>query len=168
MAEIAVERKHRIPWWGWLLIIVAAILVIWGVYEAFNRNRGVEAAGPPAVEETTQGMAITDVSTIYSAADPTSLIGREVAITHAPVVSVAGDRMFWIGQGEGQQVLVVTDEKHPDISAGQTVNVNGKVEKMPDWNTIESQWNADPLLRSSLESQRVYVKADRLEMPNQP
>lgn len=48
----------------------------------------------------------------------------------------------------------------PDISIGQTVNVTGKIEKVPDTETAHLKWGVSGDNARLLEQEKVYVSAD--------
>jgi hypothetical protein len=172
MAEIAVERKNRFPWWAWLLIAPAALLMLW-IFLAPERGTGIIGS---ADRERTTGEPIGDLAVIYSTNDPNALAGRSVHIEDARVLSVTGDKQFWVGPDENRRVLVILDEvptpTQPriegryDVNPGQNVTINGRVERFPGWEAAQARWNADPKLRSQYESQPVYIHADGLQITN--
>lgn len=166
MAEIAVRRKPIIPIWAWILIGLAIVALLW----LFLGNRG--AMGDA---ERNRAGAINDLALLYNVTDAEPLVGREVRIDNARVLSVTGDRDFWIGAGEGRQVLVVLNqtmtpnqpaiEGRYDVNPGQNIAiVDGEVKRMPGWDEARSRWNLDEKLRSNFENQRVYIEADKLEI----
>lgn len=172
MAEIAVERKF--PWWAWLLIALAVIVLLWVL---LGRDRGGMASDAER-DKTVAGQQdgpISDLAMFYNAENPEMLIGRQVRIENANVLSVTGDRDFWVGDTEGRQVLVVLNEvptpNQPriegryDINPGQKVAIlEGEVKRFPGWDEARSRWNIDPKLRSNFENQRVYIEADKLDV----
>ena len=167
MAEIAVQRKPIIPIWAWLLIALGIIALLWLF---FARDRG-------AVAETDRYRtgAIDTLALLYNPTDPQSLVGREVRIDNATVLSVTGDRDFWIGDAEGRQVLVILNqtmtpgqpaiEGRYDVNPGQTIAItDGEVKQFPSWDEARSRWNLDEKIRSNFENQRVYIEADKLDI----
>ena len=168
MAEIAVERRKAFPWWAWLLIALAGLLLVWAL---FGRDPGGEAD----VERQRAAGPILNLSDFYAAENPESLVGRNVRIDNANVLSVTGDRDFWIGEAQGRQVLVILNEsmtpKQPgiegryDVNPGQTISiVEGEVKRFPGWDEARSRWNVNPDLRSNFENQRVYIEAEKLSI----
>lgn len=167
MAEIAVERKSAFPWWAWLLIALAVAILAWMF---FVRGReGTET------ERQRSGEALTSLNAFYNVQNTEALVGRPVNVQNARVLTVSGDSTFWIGEGEGQQVLVRLRETATpgtpgvegryDVNPGQRVSiVDGEVKAFPGWEAARTQWNADPALRSNYENQKVYIEATRLEL----
>jgi hypothetical protein len=167
MAEIAVRRKPVIPVWAWLLIGLALIALLWAF---FGRDRGWLGGA-----DRYRAGAIDDLALLYNVSNPDSLVGREVRIDNAKVLSVTGDRHFWVGDREGRQVLVMLDETATpgqpriegryDVNPGQTIAItDGEVKRVPAWDEARSRWNIDENLRSNFENQRVYVEAKKLEI----
>lgn len=142
MAEIPVERKGGIPWWAWLLLaLVAAALLIW----AFTGDDD-DVAGLPeeravlAEQGVVGGGPITSVAGIMLA-DHAGLIGKEVALQDVRVQEVVSDRGFFEGPTREESVFVVLDqvptpttptEGRYDVTAGQTIDVNGYVRAADD------------------------------------
>jgi hypothetical protein len=166
MAEIAVERKRGLPWWAWLLIALAALLLAWALFDRRGTGEAQRqrAAGP-----------VTDLTVFYALDNAAELVGRDVRIESANVLSVTGDRHFWVGDKEGRQVLVILNEvptpNQPqiegryDVNPGQKISiVEGEVKRSPGWEEARSQWNIDPSLRSNYENQRVYIAASKLRI----
>lgn len=176
MAEIAVEKKGGMAWLLWLLIAIALIVFLWWFFA--GRNSNAQATGDRGRAVETASGPIRNPATIYAASDPQALVGRKVELQNARVLSVTGDNIFWVGEGEGKQVLVFLDEKATpgqprtegryDVTPGQSVNVYGETERFPGWETAQSQWHADQSLRSNFEAQKVYVHANRLEIQTRP
>ena len=52
MAEVQIERKEGgVPWWAWLLLILAVGFTLW--WMTAGRDRGTDVATTPAVTDTT-------------------------------------------------------------------------------------------------------------------
>lgn len=164
MAEIAVRRKSLMPMWAWLLLALAlAALLLWAF---LGLDRGEDRF-------RSEG-AITDVAALYNS-NVDAVVGKQVSIDRANVLSVTGDRSFWVGEGEGRQVLVILNEVPTpgqpgiegryDVNPGQTIAIRtGEVKRFPGWDEAQSRWNLDPNLRSTYEKQQVYIEADRLNV----
>jgi len=136
MAEIPVQRRGGIPWWGWLLLALLAVaLLIW----IFNDNDDDEVAvlDQPAVVATG---AITSIATVLGA-DGQALVGREVQLDDVTVQRVVGDRGFFVGPDATHSVFVVLDqvptpgtptEGRYDVTPGQVIDVNGVMRAVDD------------------------------------
>jgi hypothetical protein len=77
-----------------------------------------------------------------------ALLGRRVAITNAPVQSVIGDVVFWVGPSKERRMLIVMDKESLDVpetktvvTTGATVNVEGVVEAMPSKDIAPELWS---------------------------
>ena len=118
---------------------------------------------------------VRNLAVFYNAENPETLVGRRVRLENVDVLSVTGDRDFWIGDREGRQVLVILDEvptpNQPlvegryDVNPGQKISVlDAEVKRFPGWEEARSRWNLDSNLRSNFEKQRVYIEADKLNI----
>lgn len=77
--------------------------------------------------------SITSLSTLATAMGD-DLVGRHVKLSGAQVAQMADKDGFWISAGQGQERLLVVpaDPKAAQVSAGQTVSIDGVVLQMPD------------------------------------
>lgn len=124
----------------------------------------VNATVPQRVE------VIRDVQTIVRTQQPTSLIGREVALNNAPVIEVPSDKTFWVDAGNGKRFLCIIDEvnrgsapqeQQVRIKVGDKVNLAGKIMKADP----KSLPTRDPLTakdKQALSSVPIYVWVQRL------
>ena len=181
MTQIAIEKRSGFPWWAWLLI---AALIITGVIWYFAGTGHSQTAENQSAAESNSGeasrtAAITDLSTVYGASDPQSLVDRQVALNEpVRVLSVTGDQTFWVGPDANHQVLVVLQQKSTpnqpategryDVNPGQFVRVYGTVERFPGYQEARNRWKVSPDVRSELENQTIYVAADRLDIAARP
>lgn len=55
-------------------------------------------------------------------------------------------------------------EGQPNVSIGQTVNLTGKIEKVPDTETVHMKWGVSGANATLLEQQKVYVSADSVSV----
>ena len=178
MAQIPVERKGT-PWWIWALLLLVGVVALWAVL----RGRDSEVASLPPAELATgadraETGEIVVLHTVWDAEDAESLVGRSVRISDARVLSVTGDKTFWVGDSAEQQVLVVLDEQPTpnqpttegryDVNPGQVVTIYGSVQRFPGFEEARQRWNVSPALRDEFEKQRVYLHADRLEITHRP
>lgn len=127
MADIPVERKGGIPWWAWLLALLAVIGLIWLIAEMVDDEPDADDF---AVTEDTLGVAestdpapagtgaITSLSGIWQARQQGNLYGREVRLNDVRATNVAGDSTFFIRNEDSgvdpddaeARLLVVLDE----------------------------------------------------------
>ena len=123
----------------------------------------------PTVVTTTE--PITDVVAIATTQDQQSLVNRQVQLTNTPVQSVIGDRTFWVGPSNTQQMLVVLDEaldsgsteKRLAVKAGQTLTINGLLRPMPNTADAQKQWGLSAAEAEALKSQKVYLQASQVQ-----
>lgn len=129
----------------------------------------IPASTAPTVVTTTE--PITDVVVIATTQDQQSLVNRQVQLTNTPVQSVIGDRTFWVGPSNTQQMLVVLDEaldsgsteKRLDVNAGQTLTINGLLRPMPNTADAQKQWGLSAAETEPLKSQKVYLQASQVQ-----
>lgn len=137
MAEIPVQRKGGMPWWGWALLAVLAVALLIWLFTSMNDADREEAVNlrAPAV------LAAADAPATTIAAARSAEPGRAVALEGVRVLSVLGDRGFLVGPSAEESVLVVLDqtptpntptEGRYDVTAGQMVDVNGVVRSVRD------------------------------------
>jgi hypothetical protein len=141
------------------------------------------AALPPADLSTGADRAVTDqdiysLEELWTTDSVDSLAGRRARIADARVLSVNGDKLFWVGESADRRMLVAVEEQptpnEPDVEGrydvkqGQTMTIYGTVERFPEVEEFQQRWGADPKLRDELENQRVYLRAHRLEITDRP
>ena len=127
------------------------------------------ASTAPTVVTTTE--PITDVVAIATTQDQQSLVNRQVQLTNTPVRSVTGDRTFWVGPSNTQQMLVVLDEaldsgsteKRLAVKAGQMMTINGLLRPMPNTADAQKQWGLSAAEAEALKSQKVYLQASQIQ-----
>ena len=118
---------------------------------------------------------ITDLTTIFQQQDKASLAGRRVNLqgaTNAQVQSVVGDKTFWVGPSNQQQVFVVlSEEQDPagvegkvDVDQGQTVRLTGEVRQLPSMQQARQQWGLSEANTAQLQNQEIYIHAERVEI----
>lgn len=190
MAKIPVERTSGGGWWKWLLGLLLLALVAWLVFEALEPDDDVDglAVGDTVgvVEMDTEPLAdgpITDVTTLFTAADRRALVGRQVELAGMHVLDVVGDSVFYVSPTPGTAVepgnrviIAGLDEVIPspppdvegryDVTAGQVVTLYGTVEAIAQeqpaaWGITEQE-AGDMLARD-----QIYVRVQRLEITQQ-
>ena len=166
MAEIDVRRKRNPAVFTWAIILLIGtgwlIYALAPRYTAWqNRSR---LADP-----------ITDLRLFATVPDIESTVGRRVEVRNARVVSVTGDRTFWVDTGSADTMFVVLDEQRTpdtategryDVNAGQMVAIQGRIEQFPGWEAARARWDIDPAV--PFEDQRVYVAAEELTITDRP
>ena len=179
MAEIPVEKTNR----GWLwpvLLVLAAIVIVAIILWPRNDYDGVAASSPPTATSpvTETNGPIADLSRLIQPNNPDALDGTQVDIKNARVLSVTGDKSFWVGQDASNQVLVVLDEQATpslpfregryDVNPGQSIEVQGQVRKFPGFDEARDKWKIDPKLKSQFEDQKIYIAANKLSILSRP
>jgi len=104
---------------------------------------------PVATSGTSAAGSVTDVAQIARSAD-TSLVGRRVDVTNAPVVGVSADG-FWIRLPSGERVFVMPTSK-TTVREGQTAAIQGVVLELPEGLRVKVNAGDEP----------IYVYADRV------
>jgi hypothetical protein len=91
-------------------------------------------------------------------------VGRAVAIPAIPVMGTPGPRTLWVGRPMNR-TLVLLDRNFQGLgtlSAGQPVQVRGRLEKRPDKNAIDrAGLHEDD--RKALEAVDVFIRATAIE-----
>lgn len=160
MAEIPVERKSGMPWWMWLVLAAAALVILFWIFADNDREAYETAAVEPVVVSpvavppanidpavgTTEPMnaagatgPITSLAALTGAGDMTPMIGRQVNLTGVPVTEMAGDRTFFVGEGNNRLFVLLPEgqpglpsEDSVNVNRGQTVTLNGTLRRAQD------------------------------------
>lgn len=129
----------------------------------------IPVSAAPTVVTTTE--PITDIVAVTTTQNQQSLVDRQVQLTSTPVQSVVGDRTFWVGPSNTQQMFVVLDEaldsgsteKRLDVNAGQMLTINGLIRPMPGVADAQKQWGLSAAEAEALKSQKVYLQASQVQ-----
>jgi hypothetical protein len=166
MAEIEVRRRRNPAVLTWAIILLVGLgWLIYALSPQFTAWQTRSRLADP----------ITDLRLVATALDAESIVGRRVEVRNARVVSVTGDRTFWIDSGSADTLFVVLDEQRTpgtategryDVNAGQMLDIRGRIERFPGWDVARSRWNIDPTV--PFEEQRVYVAAEELTITMRP
>jgi hypothetical protein len=113
---------------------------------------------------------ITEVVTVTSAPNPTSLVNKRVQFTSTKVLSVIGDRPFWVGRSNNEKLAVVLDpaldkgsaENKIVIKPGQTLDIAGVLKPMPSPETAQKQWGLSASEAQGFQAKTVYLQADKI------
>lgn len=153
MANIPVERSGGIPWWVWLLGLLALLLLGAlllsqcgddadrtavtveqdGVSTAgdFDESAVADDAGAATAGVATAG-ALTSLAALRDAidgatdgtgADGTTLDGRDVRLSGLAVSRVVGDSTFYVGTGDELMPVVLEELGESELGAGGTDGV---------------------------------------------
>ncbi len=129
-----------------------------------------EAAGSSPAEggqtagSASSGSPITDLSTLTTTSDKSSLAGKSVKLSGAKVQKVMGDRLIDIGADENSHVFVKTAQAVQNIQAGDMVNLTGKIKPVPS--TITELGLIDEAAQA-LKDQPIYLDAQTVEKATQ-
>ena len=140
-----------------LIVAALAVVALWRV-------------GPPPKETTTavgtagtsaEKAITTPVKTIAELLSNNS-VGREASLEHVMIRQRAGDRYFWIGEGDEKPVFVVLDPdvKHTaatTLRAGARVTLIGIVRPVPKAQQAEQQWHVTPATAMLIEQSGTYL-----------
>jgi hypothetical protein len=170
----------------WRAYAIALILLIAGpvLFYEWIRHWPRVAPGEPAVEPNSwiasksdsrmQAAAafkpIMDVEIVSDAQPCDSLIGMPVEFTTAGVTGVPDTNGFWVTQVRTPSIFVAfgPNTKRVSVKFGDAVDLTGKVQRVPDLNTIHARW---PGLRGRdlerLKKQAVYVEAGEVSITGQ-
>lgn len=114
---------------------------------------------------------ITDLAIVGTTPDKQSLINKRVEVTNITAQNVNGDRTFWVGAGNNQQLFVVLDplldagsaENKVVVKPGQALNLNGIIKPMPSSQQAQTQWGLSATEAQQLRNQTIYLQADRIK-----
>lgn len=162
MAEIPVRRKAGMAGWLWLLLglLLIGLLIWWLADDDEAEIAAVEPAAPMA-----ETAAVGPVATTATAEAPTASSVEMVTLAAVPVLSVPGDRTFWVAPSRGERLFAVLDENvtpttptegRADVNPGQIVTVTGMMREA-------TQSPAGITLPSDLPQNR-YLLARRVEI----
>ena len=151
MAEIPVEKKSGIPWWGWLLALLALIAVaaiLWLSLADDDDPDTTEVVVPVVSEAPGDGAKpvedgeaeasgkITSI-TMLRRGSLSGLVGTSVSLDNITVDSLAGDMSFYINDSSDEKVFVAFEEiptpGNPakegklDINPGTVLNLDGTI-----------------------------------------
>lgn len=182
MANIPIQKKSKVPWWAWLIGLITVGLLIWLLLDVIldDDEDDAEIAQPtattqapavPAVPDPVTSpsatMPLTDVTVLATAIDPT-LTGRTAQLEGAEVLSVVGDRTFWIGPSAEDKILVVLDEAVDpagaeglvNVNEGQQVSLTADVRKIPPMPEARETFDLNEQEAAELDGEVIYLYAD--------
>lgn len=117
---------------------------------------GASAPAVPGPAMTFQLPPVTSLSEIFSATNVEALSTRTVQLTGATVQQVFPDGHFMaIGPDSEHTLMVQFSGLHPEIKAGQKVDVMGIIDPL---GKDKSQWNVSPAEQQVLDRHNVFVR----------
>jgi hypothetical protein len=166
------RRRGGIPWWVWLLGLLALGLIAFMIF-AGGTDEPSEGTGATGTEETSTGAdagALTAGSTnllslAASGDDLSQYEGESVTDEGVVVESVVGDEAIWVGNSPTERLFVfldLQDESGPDINAGDRVDLSGTLEGVPSGFADELGVTADEGA-DQLEEQGSYIKVRQVQ-----
>lgn len=177
MAQLDIQKKQGASWIWWLIGLIVLALIIWWLV-AGNDNDAQVAEAPGAVAPVATAPAaapaaaapVTDVVIVVTAPNPADFVGQHVELRGVHVQSVVSDKGFWVGPSDTQRLFAVrTNQTAPftppngAVDPGQTVDLFGVVEAMPDDLTPQTtEWNLASTDTAALGAERVYIRVDSL------
>ena len=128
---------------------------------------GKDIATGGTAAASAQGEPLSDVTQLTGAADRAALIGRKVKLTDAKVLRVVTDRVYFVGNSDQQQVLVLLDK---DMNAGAgpqrvkvmpngVVSLTGVLEAVPTPEIVQEQYGLSKANFDAIGKQDVYLHA---------
>ncbi|MFW7378924.1 MAG: hypothetical protein ACOH5I_08970 [Oligoflexus sp.] len=159
MPEYEVEFENRD-------VLVARSVVI-----SPRRSNGENVTLTPTTDSSSPILVTT---LLFTTADPSTLIGRDVQLEGVQVQSVVGDASFWVGASESERVFVTFEEQPtPDqeqegqkvLKEGQTVDLMGEIRELSSiaeaW---KQRWNVSETTVEDLREQPFYIHATDLQV----
>lgn len=195
MAELGIQKKQGSNWLWWIIALVVLALLAWWLIAANSHKtmtgQGDVVATPATVavalpeteamattpamgEAPTPGGAITDLSTLTTAATAGQLAGRPVMLSSVPVQKAVSDKGFWAGSGSTSSghIFVVRGNQTasytaPDgaVTAGKSVMIYGTAQAMPaDLTQQSTAWNLTSTDKQTMAAQPLYIMADSVRI----
>jgi len=109
------------------------------------------------------GGAITEVSAITSASDPSSLAQRSVHLSNVRVEKVWGNRVIEIHDDGGRPCYARLNETMPNVKEGDVVNITGTTKMIP---STMSDLGLGEDVKNALKGQQVFIEAQKFEVTN--
>lgn len=171
------RRKGGIPWWVWLLGLLAIGLILFMIFAGGDSDGDAGSVGTAGDETGGSGAGSTVAEGTLSAAGtdllPVSSSGSELAQYEGEVVegravtveSVVADEGFWVGSSIQERVFVylnLQDESGPDVDAGDQVDLSGTMTTVPE-GFAESLGVTEEEGAGQLEQQGSYIEATQIE-----
>ena len=138
-----------------------------GKDEKVHKGSDITVAPPGGASK--KGEPLSDVVTFAEtpAGSRTALVGRTVKLTDVPVVQVLGDRAFYVGPSNKQQMLVLLDKQLDagtsgqkiSTTAGSKVSLTGVLAALPAAEVMQSTYGITADKYSAMQSEGVYMHA---------
>lgn len=151
MADIHVEKRNSM--WPWILGLIVLALLLWALFEGFDRDRAVAPVGGVGVEEEIPVAVIVGQPETY----------RDQNVTGIATVAAVDAEGVWVEQ-DGQRLLVrvepgvgqAYDPVAAGLGVGDTVRLTGIVRE-------EAVGVGDPMSPTVAPDVYLAVEAEDIE-----
>ena len=132
---------------------------------------------PSGSGDATPALPVSDAAMLVGELDKPTLIGRRAELTDLKVESLVGDRAFYVlPGGSTRRMLVILDRKLNEGAAdaelkilpGQTLNIRGLIEKLPDTEEVASRFGVEGEEADALKGEAIYLHADQVTVTKEP
>ena len=114
---------------------------------------------------------ITDLGIISTTQQKQTLSNKRAQLTNVTAQSVVGDRTFWVGSSNTQQLFVVlaprldqgSAENKIVVKPGQTLNLSGVLKPMPSQQQAQTEWGLSAAEAQTLRNQSLYLEAEQIK-----
>lgn len=134
-------------------------------------NPAVPDKAASAAAEDPYQYFIQSIPELYMVVNTQNWTDRRAELTKVDVIDVISDRVFWVGKGPNQRVLVVLDEQvtsqtkveaQYNIEPGMTLSVFGQLAALPISADLRAALHLDEQTRSKLDKGDVYLFAQKV------
>lgn len=173
---------RSILWWILpllLLLVIGIGLLYYFMIHKSNKTAGTtqsNSSTPSSQTSNTQTSpgTITDLATLLSTSDTSSLIGKKVTLPTAIVDQVMSDTALTIGSSTDHVYALLNDtstfgqaDQTAHITAGETRSISGTIVKAPsDMTSLMSQFQLSQTQADELKNQGFYISVDQTSVVN--
>jgi hypothetical protein len=152
------DRRRGIPLWVWPIIPLLLGAIALGL-----STQGDDARREGQATGSTDQAPLTDMLTITNDGNA-AYVGRQASFADVQVLNVSSDRAFWVGPDMQQQLLVVNESDGAvQVVPGQTVTVDGVIERLPAIDQAPDEWGLTAADGAALASQQVFLRARQVQ-----
>jgi len=127
-----------------------------------GRVDGATEPPPPGVPMNYQKAAVTNISELFNTNNPAAFSTRAAELSGVTVQQVFPDKHFIaVGSDKDHSLMVQMGELHPEIKAGQKVDIRGVIN--PTGHDI-SQWNVQPEEQQALAHHPIFLQERSIKM----
>jgi hypothetical protein len=163
-------------WWGWFIILVCAFVWFggwgwgsyggwwWGNHRFAGRYSKVNVGGYNGPVGTPVGDGQSPQAAVLIASNKREFEGQSLQVSGASVTKRVNNDVFWVGSNSSAPLLVVISAPaNPasarNVTAGESVNVSGTIEKAPPADEAKKDWGLDDAGTQRLEKEGAYLNA---------